>query len=214
MNSKYVQLFLDNKDNRVQPTRIEAAEAFTRALLKDEDYVHFISKIGNGGSFFSDALLLYSFDDKYDYLNAQLVNAILEGEYADYFKGYYAFGQDLFGNQFVFHQQTRQVFFFKCETGRKELLAEGFNEWLAIFESDKDYFSGEPLAAEWKEKKALGEGFRLCPRLPFIMGGEYEINNLIPSPFPKYIQYYAELAKQIANVEDGVKVKLTLPDPQ
>ncbi len=64
---------------------------------------------------------------------------------------------------------------------------------------------------DWiNEKGPIAPDVRLIPIKPFIMGGDYEIYNLHTLNFPKYLDYYSDIAHQISSIPDGTQVKLTI----
>ena len=45
---------------------------------------------------------------------------------------------------------------------------------------------------------------------PFVIGGEYVIENFYALTFPRYLEYNGDIAKQIAHLADGQKVKIVI----
>ena len=54
----------------------------------------------------------------------------------------------------------------------------------------------------------LLEGLRLIPKTPFILGGEYNVENLFAFDAVKGMRYRADIWKQIRNLPDGASVQL------
>jgi hypothetical protein len=211
MSIKYLREFLDNIDGSWHPYEIDK-EALERLkqLIQGADYFEFLSAVTNGGLFFSKSLQLYSCNTAKDYTDIEFVNNVLKAAFDYLFNGLYAFGQDVFGNQFAYEQMTKQVVFFNCETGEKKVLARNFKEWLDCLFNDLDYYAGISFVEDWNEKNVLLPNQRLCPIKPFVIGGDYERKNFYALDFPKYIEYSADIAKQIFNLKDGQKVKLVI----
>ena len=67
-----------------------------------------------------------------------------------------------------------------------------------------DYFSGESLKQGWvAEKGAIPEGFRLVPVLPFSVGGEFSVANLMSVPLEEGVRYYQLLREKLRDLPDG-----------
>jgi len=83
---------------------------------------------------------------------------------------------------------------------------------LSVLLNDVNYFTGVELAKELIENKRedLSAGFRLCPKMPFVMGGEYKLDNLYLKLFDKNLSYNAAIARQVICLEDGQKVQLKI----
>lgn len=181
--------------------------------IKDSDYLHFVEKFFNGGMFFGGSLILYSFGTTDSYAQISEVNSALNREFESLFKGLFAFGQDIFGNQFCFESGTTNIVFFGIDDGDKKMMSGSFKEWLTIMENDSDYYTGYPYLHRWKSSYQLRDGERLCPKIPFIIGGEYGIENFYTSGFPDYIRVNSSIAKQIFDLPDGQEIKLTIIPP-
>jgi hypothetical protein len=93
---------------------------------------------------------------------------------------------------------------------RNSAPAKNFEEWLDCLFNNLDYYAGISFVKDWNEKNVLLPNQRLCPIKPFVMGGDYERKNFYALDFPKYIEYGADIAKQIFNLKDGQKVKLVI----
>jgi hypothetical protein len=70
--------------------------------------------------------------------------------------------------------------------------------------NELNYYAGITIVEEWNEKDLLQPNERIIPKKPFVVGGERELNNLYALGFPEYIEYSADIAKQIFNLKDGV----------
>ena len=178
----------------------------TKKYTSDENYFFFISKISDGGYFHDYALHIYGYNTTRDFNCISIVNNVLKTEFGDIFNGLYSFGEDVFGNQFVFSKEG--ILFFNIETGERKLVANTFSDWLKVLNQDILYFSGKNFSSYLKESV----GTRLCPKIPFVIGGEYDFENLYVSSFPKYISLNANIAKQIYNLPDGTNIKIELSD--
>jgi hypothetical protein len=117
------------------------------------------------------------------------------------------FAQDLFGGQFALH--SGGVFRFNPETAELQWFADSLEEWAGNLLADPDVETGWPLARAWQQKFGmLKPGMRLVPKIPFVLGGEYAIDNLHPLDACEAMKFYAELAIQIADLPEGASVRL------
>ncbi|SFN18615.1 hypothetical protein SAMN05428949_1824 [Chitinophaga sp. YR627] len=173
-------------------------------------YFDFIAFTGNGGFFFDGALQLYDLGDTKNCNNILLVNTKLVEAFGEIFSGLFSFGQDIFGNQFVFDQLNNQISVFNIEDGSRTPVAKSFAEWLVEFTADLDYFSGWSYQKQYTEKYELPIENRIVPIKPFVIQGAFTIDNFFDTAFPEYIIYNADIAKQIFHLEEGKPVKLIL----
>jgi hypothetical protein len=117
----------------------------------------------------------------------------------------YFFSQDLFGIQYGI--RDKEIVMFEPETGALESVASTLWEWMDKVVADCDFMTGKSLAFQWKERRGLlPKGQRLIPKIPFVCGGEFHIDNLYPMEQCKGMQFRGSFAKQIANVKDGEQI--------
>jgi hypothetical protein len=115
------------------------------------------------------------------------------------------FGEDAFGCQFCFANDEVKV--FEPETAKFEDIANSFGEWASILLSDINYRTGFPAAHDWVNKHGpLIPGFRLIPKLPFVVGGKYDTDNLYACNEVQGMLFRASLANQIRDVRDGGQI--------
>lgn len=118
------------------------------------------------------------------------------------------FGQDAFGCQFGFSGNCG-YFRLELETGEREELGttlEGF--WDCILQ-DAAVHTGYPLAEQWQIKNgALPTHHRLCPIIPFFMGGQYATENLMAIHTIERIRLGIDIFHQTKNIPDGQQVVL------
>ncbi|WP_052496468.1 SMI1/KNR4 family protein [Pedobacter lusitanus] len=175
--------------------------------ISDIEYFDFLTNGVNGGFFFRNSLQVYSLDDVNDYNNIMIINKYMETNYSNMLEGEFFFAQDIFGNQFGF--STKGIVFFNIETGEKEYVAERFNDWIDLIFNDLEYYSGVVILELWDSKKThINYNERLCPIIPFVVGGEYEIENLYAGSFPNYILANANIANQVYNLPEGTDIQL------
>jgi hypothetical protein len=150
MDEKYFRYFLEKKDKPFAQFKIDVNVLNkVKEVVKDKNYFDFLLNIGNGGLFFKQSLHLYSFNSDEIFMSIKHVNNVIKTAYDPLFNNLLAFGQDIFGNQFVFDLATEKVMLFNCETGEKEVLADDFNRWLTILFKELDYYAGITYAEAW-----------------------------------------------------------------
>lgn len=119
------------------------------------------------------------------------------------------FAEDIFGGQFCL--KSNAIYTFDPETGDLEFFAHNLNEWAEYLIQNYAVVTGYPLAHEWQKKAgALTPGSRLVPKIPFVIGGAFDIDNLAAISSLQGMRWRAELAVQIKDLPEGASVKLTI----
>lgn len=164
----------------------------------------------NGGYYFNNAIHIYSIQAKDAWNDIYFVNNVINKYYLDIVGELFAFSEDIFGNQFAFHKNG--IVYLNIESGSYELIAEDYREWILVLISDRDFLSGWSLTIEMNdlEKEKLRSGFRLCPKIPFVSGGNYDSQNLYFNFWDKNIAYNSSIAHQVINLKDGQKIRLVI----
>ena len=86
-------------------------------------------------------------------------------------------------------------------------MAKGLEEWADAILRDYRVLTGYPLAHQWQELKgAIAPGFRLVPKVPFVTGGKFEIENLYLLDAVTAMRARASFAVQIRDLPDGAKI--------
>lgn len=121
------------------------------------------------------------------------------------------FAEDVFGNQFVLRDNV--VWTFDPETGMSEEMAHGIEDWAEKVLADFGFWTGHPVAHEWQASHGqLPLGARLLPVRPFVLGGEFSVENLRALNDVQGMKYRASLAVQIRDLPDGASVKFQVID--
>jgi len=112
------------------------------------------------------------------------------------------FAHDLFGVQFV--MTKKGVARMNPETGEFRSYADTLEGWaerlLEHFEEDTAW----TLAHEWQLiHGVLPPQMRLLPKLPFVLGGEFEAHNLIAVECHQAMTQWGRFYTSIRNVPDG-----------
>lgn len=128
--------------------------------------------------------------------------------YKDMTNGHLFFAEDLFGMQFSIKEGS--VMTFDPETGEAEFLAGGLERWAEMVLSDES-LTGFPIAHSWQLLHGrVPAGMRLIPKRPFVLGGEYSVDNLYLLNAVEGMRLRAEIATQVRYLPDGSVVELEI----
>jgi hypothetical protein len=130
-------------------------------------------------------------------------------EYDDLTEGLFFFAEDIFGVQFAI--QKNDIVSFDPESGEIKRIAGDIEEWAGVILDDFRLLTGFPIAHDWQQQHgALQRGKRLLPKIPFVLGGQYESCNLIAVDAVEGMRYRGELWRQIRDLPDGAQVRLNV----
>ena len=133
------------------------------------------------------------------------------GEYAGMADGAVYFAEDVFGAQFCVREHA--VCTFDPETGEFETIARDLDEWATAVLDEYSLLTGFPLAHEWQTQHGmLPAGSRLVPKQPFVLGGEFALENLHALDAVKGMKFRADIAVQVRDLPDGASVELKVID--
>ncbi|MRT12486.1 SMI1/KNR4 family protein [Enterobacteriaceae bacterium RIT711] len=119
------------------------------------------------------------------------------------------FAEDIFGGQFCIKGDG--VYLFDPETADCVKMAENINGWCEKILNDYDFLTGYSLAHLWQKNNGpIPVGFRLIPKIPFVLGGKFEIENLYMEKSYVALKKRANIALQIKNLPDGQSVNIKL----
>lgn len=117
------------------------------------------------------------------------------------------FAEDIFGVQFGIRGQT--VITFDPESSDMCVVASSVDDWAARLLADYAQLTGYPLAHAWQQLNGpLPPGRRLLPKVPFILGGKYDVDNLVSIDALRGMQYRGDMWRQIRDLPDGAQVRL------
>ncbi|MES2590016.1 MAG: hypothetical protein V4622_13640 [Bacteroidota bacterium] len=191
-------------------TRFVSDVFFKKNEILDEKYHLFLKEFGDG-FYFNNALHIYGqskindFHDL-DFRTSQILKFFQQ--IID-FKEIKCFGEDAFGNQFIFYEKG--IGMITIETGEIEFIAQNFDIWLKELENNSNNYTGESLFIEWEQLNGkIMYDERLTPKMPFVFGGGFEIENLYKSNFSKIIEFNSDLARQILDSPDGSSIELRI----
>ncbi|MGI8552314.1 MAG: SMI1/KNR4 family protein [Dehalococcoidia bacterium] len=165
------------------------------------------------GDAFESALHLFPLSHEQGGLTLEQWNAqgLWRYEYGDLAVGLLCFGEDIFGNQFAL--RAGEVCRFEAETGSVVPMARDLEEWARLILDDSALETGYPLGHAWQQHNgALLPGKRLLPKLPFVLGGEYTLENLYAGDAVAGMRFRGNLAQQLRDLPDGAKVRLEIVD--
>jgi hypothetical protein len=118
----------------------------------------------------------------------------------------FCFAEEIFGRQFVVHEENIAV--FEPETGDLEIIASSLEEWASKMLLDYNQMTGHPLAHEWQSIHGpLHVRHRLMAKRPFVLGGEYSVENLVSLDSVRIMKSLGNLAFQLHHLSDGTKVE-------
>lgn len=137
------------------------------------------------------------------------LNDTWRNAYGNATDGLQFFAEDIFGDQFAIAGD--RVVSFNSETGELTKIADTIEEWACAILTDYEFLTGYPFAHDWQEKfDTLVPGQRLAPKVPFVFGGAYDVANLYAMDAVKVMLLRAEIYRQIKDMSDGARVKLTV----
>jgi hypothetical protein len=122
-------------------------------------------------------------------------------------QGLFFFAQDAFGYQFAF--KSSGIVRFNPETGAHMPIGSSIEEWVRTLLLDHRDMTGWPVAHEWQcEFGALRPGYRLAPKRPFVLGGEYASYNLIAEEDEQLMRNFSIVYDAIRDLPDGASVSI------
>lgn len=125
--------------------------------------------------------------------------------------GLFFFAEDIFGGQFALASSV--IVSFDPETGETEEVANSLEGWAAAILSDPDVLTGRPLARAWRERFGpLAKTFRLVPKVPFVLGGDFSVENLRVMEARESMRARGGLAVRLSSLPDGTQIALGSSD--
>ncbi len=123
------------------------------------------------------------------------------------------FAEDLFAGQYGLTPQG--VVKMDPEIGTLEAHAKSLEEWAGRILRDSSVETGWKLGHDWQVANgALKPGVRLIPIKPFVLKGEYTVQNLMPSHEITAMNYVGELYSQLRDLPDGSHVEIRIDDKE
>lgn len=187
-----------------------AADATTSALPED---LAALLAARNGFSAFESALHVFHTGGKEESGSLEAWNAATgwRSDYEGLDEGLLFFAEDVFGIQFAIRDEL--IYTFDPETGGREVCARSIEEWAGKILDNYDELTGFPLAHQWQmENGRLPAGARLVPKIPLVLGGTFELDNLYAMDAADSMTMRASIAKQIRDLPDGTTVTFRVTD--
>lgn len=121
------------------------------------------------------------------------------------------FAEDIFGGQFCIKDNL--IYTFDPETGALDYLADDMEGWAKAIITDYEILTGYPLAHQWQQQNGpLPTKKRLLPKIPFVVGGEFKMDNLYSIDSVEGMRFRANIAIQIKELPDGSQIKFNFED--
>ena len=181
-------------------------EFFQKFGVRGEELMLLLADV-NGFYAFESSLHVFPAASKSCYTDLSRWNSqkLWKHSYGTNLESILCFAEDAFGGQFCIHDEA--IHYFDPETGGLERVASTVEDWAKLMSEDRDFRTGFPLAHQWQEiHGAMPVGQRLLPKRPFVLGGEYTVENLVAYDAVKGMNLRGELSLQIRDVPDGGKV--------
>jgi hypothetical protein len=119
------------------------------------------------------------------------------------------FAEDIFGDQFCLSRVQSGVFRFDSERGETDITSDSIEKWAEMILANYRVETGWPLAHEWQRKNGpLQFGDRLQPKIPFVYGGEYSLDNLWSDDAVRGMLFKGEVALKVRDLPPGTQVRL------
>jgi hypothetical protein len=90
-------------------------------------------------------------------------------------------------------------------------MASSLEEWASKMLLDFNQMTGHALAHKWQSIHGpLHSRHRLMAKRPFVLGGEYSIENLVSLDSVRIMKSLGNLAFQLRDLPDGTKVEFKI----
>jgi len=122
------------------------------------------------------------------------------------------FAEDIFGDQFGIRNGS--IYRFKPETAELEKAASSIEGWAGRILSNPNVEVGHGFATHWqKQHRTLLYEERLVPLIPFVVGGKYDMTNVVVRNCVEGMIDRASIAVQLKDVPDGTKITFDTGKP-
>jgi hypothetical protein len=191
-----------------KPFVAPAGEQAWSSLLTDEAFASCL-KEHNGFYAFDRALHVFGVDPSLPYHDLAVrndVSASWRKSYGDILQDIVFFAEDVFGH--LSGLRGKDAVCFDPESGEVEIVGQGFEGWLRFIDDDTDFATGQSLAQTWSEDKGgITFGTRLATKVPFVVGGEFDVENLVPMGWSENLGLMAGTYEKIKDLPDGAEVE-------
>lgn len=136
-------------------------------------------------------------------------NSLWRSDYQGMADGCLFFAEDIFGGQFCIKEN--KIFIFDPETGELDYLADDIEGWAKAIITNYEVLTGYLLAHQWqKSYKNIPAKNRLLPKIPFVAGGKFLLDNLYLNDAVEGMKFRACIANQIKNLPDGAQIQFNI----
>lgn len=119
------------------------------------------------------------------------------------------FAEDIFGEQFCLSDS--RIVRFNPETGDLQDHSLDLEAWAERILTRCEFETGALLARVWQKNNGpLSTGRRLLPSTPFVLGGDYAVENLFDGDAVEGMRFRSDLALQVRDVPDGALVRFVV----
>lgn len=88
-------------------------------------------------------------------------------------------------------------------------MATSVEDWAGQLLDRYTVLTGYPVAHDWQiARSPLEPGKRLLPIVPFVIGGDYVVDNLRAVGAEESMRLRAELALQIRHIPEGAEIRI------
>ena len=92
-------------------------------------------------------------------------------------------------------------------------MANDIEGWAEAIITDYKVLTGYPLAHQWQENHGqLPARKRLLPKIPFVAGGKFGLDNLYLHDAVEGMKFRANIAIQIKDLPDGAQIQFEVVD--
>jgi hypothetical protein len=165
----------------------------------------------NGFYAFESALHVFPLGKKKGVMDIESWNSadVWKSAYGNLATPFFCFAEDIFGMQFCIYEDI--ICLFDAETAHYEVIASTLEEWAEKILEDYNVLTGYPIAHQWQQKyDRIPEGYRLFPKMPFVGGGSFDINNLYVADMVEGMKARGSIAQQIHDLPDGTKIEFAI----
>lgn len=203
----HINQLIKNSGNELQA---EAAEIPSEALFQ-ELWENLLSK-KNGFYAFEGAIFVRPLT------SVEGVYGIIEWNSATLWRGRYAncdnllfFAENIFGEQYALSENG--IVLFDPELGETRHISDDLEGWAKELLADPSFWTGHPLAHLWQvEHGELPKGMRLIPKQPFVLGGNFEVSNLVAKQDAVAMRIRSDLASKLRELPDGATVEFVITE--
>jgi hypothetical protein len=205
-----IQWLISQAESDFNPNSFNPAEVASNStldLMRDRDYTNFLAA-QNGLFAFSRSLHIFGSGTPFDFHNVDARNrGRWKSFYGNAIEGIEFFAEDVFGH--LFGLKVGVALSFDPESMEMNQLGHGFRGWVEYLVGDLNFATGKSLAAEYLKKNGpLAYGERLSPIKPFVLGGDFELENLRPMPWERNLEWKATIYSKTHNLPDGAQIEL------